>query len=195
MNYAGHGKQLTSYMFAHGTNKMSHRKFSISSLLHTDFQNTSNYFSKNTTTNYLCPQGMVLGSKQMLRQNCRICNSQINHQYHLLWNHKCNSYTKEAPLPHKRFPPGGDPYTACCRWPLPSRQILTPPCRPQGQPSLAPWRPSLPICRLGDFPNQRQIENAQEDYTPSTNLPKKIDSILGTNLPQCPSCRLRRRAR
>lgn len=58
--------------------------------------------------------------------------------------------------------------------------------------SLAAFPSDLPS---RGFPNQRQIEDAQEDYTPSTNLPKKIDSILGTNLPQCPYCRRRRRAR
>ena len=153
---------------------MSHGKFSISSLLHIDFQNTSNYFSKNTARNYLCPQGVVLGSKQMSRQNCRICNSQINRQYHLLWNQKCNSYTKEASLPLKRSPPGGDPYTAAFS---PDPYTSLSPTTTTFSSSLESFASDLPS---RGFSNQRQIENAQEDCTPTTNLTKKTKSIWGT---------------
>ena len=146
---------------------MSHGKFSISSLLHTDFQNTSNYFSKNIVRNYLCPQGVVLGSKQMTRQNCRICNSQINRQYHLLWNQKCNSYTKEASLPLKRSPPGGDPYTAAFS---PDPYTSLSPTTTTFSSSLESFASDLPS---RGFSNQRQIENAQEHCTLLRIYPRK----------------------
>jgi hypothetical protein len=56
--------------------------------------------------------------------------------------------------------------------------------------SLPAFTSDLPSRR---FSNERKIENPKEDYTHSRNLPKKIDSIRGTNLPQCLT--FRRRAR
>jgi len=60
---------------------MNQGKFFISSLC---IQNSSNhfFFSKSTVRNYLCPQGVVVGSKQISRQICTMSNSQINPQYY-----------------------------------------------------------------------------------------------------------------
>ena len=119
--------------------------------MYTCFKNSSSHFSESTVSNYLWPQGVVLGSKQISRQICTKCTSQIILQVHKACNYRSGdrTSTREPPLPHKRAPPGADPYTAGRRSPLPSHQIRTPPSHPQRQPSLLlPLHPSLSTCHL-----------------------------------------------
>ena len=80
MNCATHRKQLTSYGCTRHKQNEPGKVFYFFSL-HTEFKQPL-FFSKSTVRNYLCPQGVVVGSKQISRQICTMSNSQINPQYY-----------------------------------------------------------------------------------------------------------------
>jgi hypothetical protein len=62
-------------------------------------------FKKKCSSDYLCPQGVVLGSKQMSRQICTRNNPQIILQHHQEHNHRSNHNQMNPPYrTRKLFP-------------------------------------------------------------------------------------------
>jgi hypothetical protein len=62
-------------------------------------------FKQKCSSNYLCPQGVVLGSKQMSRQICTKNNPQVILQHHQERNHRSNHNQMNPPYrTRKHFP-------------------------------------------------------------------------------------------